>query len=98
MFHFVFKMFSIGNVSLPRAGIGAVSEQLAAKAESRGVDIRTNCAVDRVRVEQEDEGFTITTAGGRTIHTDKIVLATDVKSATHIVSSLQGYDEIFDID
>ena len=98
MFHFVFKMFSIGNVSLPRGGIGAVSEQLAAKAESLGVDIRTNFAVDRIRVEKEEEGFTITTLGGRTIHADKIVLATDVKSATRIVSSMEGCDEIVDID
>ena len=98
MFHFIFKMFSIGNVSLPRAGIGAVSEQLTAKAESFGVDIRTNCAVDRVRVEQEEEGFAISTVGGRTIHADKIVLATDAKSATRIVSSMEGYDEIVNFD
>ena len=98
MFHFVFKMFSIGNVSLPRAGIGAVSEQLAVKAENFGVDIRTSCGVDRIRVEQEEKGFAIATADGRTIHADTIVLATDIKSATRIVMSMEGYDDIFDFD
>jgi len=98
MFHFVFKMFSIGNVSLPRRGIGAVSEQLAAKAESCGVDIRTNCAVDRIRVEQEEEGFTITTMDNRAVHADNIVLATDVKSATRMISSMEGHHDMVDFD
>mmetsp|Transcript_25627 Transcript_25627/g.74142 ORF Transcript_25627/g.74142 Transcript_25627/m.74142 type:complete len:331 (-) Transcript_25627:1572-2564(-) len=99
MFHFVFKMFSIGNVSLPRGGIGAVSEQLATKARSCGVDIRTNYAVERIRVEQqEEEGFAITAKGGRTIHAEKVILATDIKSATRMVLSMEADHEIVDFD
>ena len=99
MFHFVFKMFSVGNVSLPRRGIGAVSEQLAAKAKSLGVDIRTNCAMETIRAEQEEEeGFTVTTQNGRKIHAEKVILATDVKSATHMILSLTGNDQIADFD
>ena len=99
MFHFVFKMFSIGNVSLPRRGIGAVSEQLAAKAKSLGVDIRTNCVVETIRAEEEEEeGFTVTTQNGRKIHAEKVILATDVKSATHMILSLAGNDQIADFD
>eukprot|EP00448_Togula_jolla_P037938 CAMPEP_0170641528 /NCGR_PEP_ID=MMETSP0224-20130122/40818_1 /TAXON_ID=285029 /ORGANISM="Togula jolla, Strain CCCM 725" /LENGTH=280 /DNA_ID=CAMNT_0010972131 /DNA_START=115 /DNA_END=954 /DNA_ORIENTATION=- len=51
MFHFVFKMFSVGSACLPAGGMGAVAKQLEENAAKAGVEIRVGKAVSSLRVE-----------------------------------------------
>jgi len=93
MFHFVFQMFSIGSVSLPRNGMGAVADQLAEKARSVGVDVRTNHPITAIR--QLDNGdFEVRIQGASSLVAQKVILATDVSRTQTLLSTLEGYESI----
>ena len=100
MFHFVFKMFSEGEAALPRAGIGAVAEQLTAKAARGGpgpgleVEIRTDspvASISVVRGEAKDDGdgpaeFEVQVEGGPSVRAESVIVAADVRAARRLLS------------
>ncbi|MGJ8685515.1 MAG: NAD(P)/FAD-dependent oxidoreductase [Nonlabens sp.] len=67
MFEFVFKMFSIGNATIPAAGIQAIPQQMAAQLHGQ---IKLNTSV------QEVVGDTIHLSNGETIQSDYTIIAT----------------------
>ena len=91
MFTFVFKMFSDGSATLPEEGMGAISKQLATKATSAGVDIRTNNAVSRIC--KEKAGFKIKCSGGD-IMAKSIIVATDGPAARKLIATIDGMKDL----
>ena len=87
MFSFVFKMFSDGAATLPADGMGTISKQLAAKATSVGVDIRTNNVVSRI--SKEKSGFKIECSGGDII-SKSVIVATDGPTARKLLATVDG--------
>ena len=87
MFSFVFKMFSDGAATLPEDGMGAISKQLAAKAISAGVDIRTSHAVSSIR--KEKSGFKIKCSSGDII-SKSVIIATDGPTARKLILTVDG--------
>ena len=94
MFSFVFKMFSEGSASLPRGGIGAVAEQLKTKAESVGVDICFDQAVETIEQNSgESPAFTVYT--GDTAWTcDSLIVATEGDAACKLISQINGFESL----
>ena len=84
VFRYTFAMLSRGKTAVPAAGMGAIPEQLAARAREAGATIETGTAVtgvdggadsgDEVTVETEDE----------TVTADAAVVATDPKGAREL--------------
>ncbi len=73
MLEFVFTMFSAGRAALPALGMQAIPEQIAAKLPTG--TIRLN---QRVReLTTEDDGVSMGTASGETLHARSVVIATD---------------------
>lgn len=68
MFEFVFKMFSTGSALLPKKGIQAIAQQLAAQIPVENIQLNT--AVQSV------VGDTITLENGTQIKADYVILAT----------------------
>jgi phytoene dehydrogenase-like protein len=65
--------------ALPQGGLGALSEALAASARSAGVTIRTDAAVQRIRVER-DRAVGITLVSGESISAGLVVSNADPKT------------------
>jgi phytoene dehydrogenase-like protein len=99
MFHFVFKMFSEGAAALPAKGMQAVSDQLAQKCTTAGVDIRLQQSVHKIGQSSAAEsagGYTIELLDdSTTIHAKSIIVATDGKVATKLIGD--GLDEFASI-
>jgi len=81
MFEFVFKMFSMGNATIPAKGIQEIPKQLAARLPSGS--IRLNAEVQQV------VGNQITLKDGTQLHSDYTVIAGD---ASKLVPNLAGSD------
>ena len=87
VFEYTFKSLSEGRIAVPAAGIEAVPEQLADRAEAAGASIRCG---DRVEsITDRGGGVTVETASG-TVDADAVVVATDPKEAAR----LTGVDAI----
>ena len=69
MFHFVFRMFSLGDACLPAAGMEAIPHQLASELPDGSV--RLNARV----VGVQSDGAEL--ASGERIAADAVVVATD---------------------
>ncbi|AZQ44336.1 protoporphyrinogen/coproporphyrinogen oxidase [Nonlabens ponticola] len=67
MFEFVFKMFAIGNATLPAKGIQAIPEQMASALPDSSIKLSTT--VERV------VGSQITLAGGEQLESDYTIIA-----------------------
>lgn len=67
-----------GQHSLPEAGIASLISALHAAAESHGVNIRTNSAVERIVIEGDERGQR---CGGVRLHTGESISATKVVSS-----------------
>ena len=76
-FKFLYRQFAAGDVVLPAAGMQAIPEQIAGHL-SPG-QIRLNTAVKRI------EGKIIHLENGEAIEADKIVLATDARTAAQLL-------------
>lgn len=74
MFAFVFRQFATAPASLPAAGIGAVTQQLA-----KGVDVTLNSPVSSIRDGR------VTFSDGAIIECDNIVVATDGPTAARLL-------------
>ncbi len=77
MFEFTFKMFSAGNATLPKNGMGAISRQLASRLEEG--TLRLGARVSEVRADG------VSLESGERIASDVVVVATDATSASRLV-------------
>jgi len=83
-FEFTFKMLSEGKTVVPADGMGAITRQLADRAESAGVTIETGTPVGAVHAGPSVE------IPGETVDADAVVVAADPKSSR----DLTGVDAI----
>lgn len=83
LFNFVMRMLATGQNCLPAGGIGAVSEQLAARLPEDGIMLNTKV----VSVERNDGGVLITLEGGETLQAGKVVVATEGPQAAILLGS-----------
>ena len=101
MFHFVMKMFAIGNVSLPTGGMQAVSNQLDARARNLGVDIHLDSRVVNITQYVFSSGgnnkldrfvVEVDSKEGDTRHVNArcVVIATDVGVASKLLGDISA--------
>jgi len=87
VFEYTFKMLSTGGTAVPADGMGAIPDQLAARARGAGVGIVTGTPVEAVTPEGDtgsgDEGVAIETPG-ETVTADAAVVATDPATAREL--------------
>ena len=81
VFRYTFSMLSRGATAVPADGMGAVSDQLAARAREAGVTIETGTEVSAV--DGASDGATVE-AGAETVDADAAVVATDPKRAREL--------------
>jgi phytoene dehydrogenase-like protein len=81
VFEYTFKMLSSGRISVPADGMGAIPEQLAARAREAGATIHTDATVESL--EWGDEGVALD-VDGETVEAAAAVVATDPASATEL--------------
>ncbi len=74
---FVFRMFSLGDATLPSAGMGAIPRQLASQLPAGAV--RLNCRVDRF------EGHDVILASGERLSSRIVVVATEAPLARQLL-------------
>ena len=77
MFEFVFRMFSLGEATLPSDGMQSIPQQLAARLPSETVQLRT--AVDAV----SDDGVRL--SSGEKVLAGAVVVATDATRAQQLL-------------
>jgi len=81
VFRYTFAMLSRGKTAVPAAGMGAIPEQLAARAREAGATIETDTRVSGV----EGQGDEVTLElDGETVTADVAVVATDPKTAREL--------------
>lgn len=78
VFQYTYKALSDGKVGLPADGMGAIPEQLAARAREAGARIELGRGVEAVQAD--DSGATVT-VGSETVDSDGVVVATDPHAA-----------------
>jgi phytoene dehydrogenase-like protein len=93
VFEYTFEMLSTGGTAVPAGGMGAIPDQLAARAREAGVEVVTGTPVEAVTPEGDtgsgDEGVAVETPG-ETVIADAAVVATDPATARE----LTGVDAI----
>jgi phytoene dehydrogenase-like protein len=86
MFHFVFKMFTVGAAALPKWGMQAVADQLGEKAQQLGVNIQCGWSVESIH--QRDGKFAVNAKSHEEtiqLQAKSIVLVTNEKVAHHLL-------------
>ncbi|RNJ26678.1 NAD(P)/FAD-dependent oxidoreductase [Halosegnis longus] len=78
VFQYTYKALSDGKVGLPADGMGAIPEQLAARAREAGARIELGRGVEEVQAD--DSGATVA-VGSETVEADGVVVATDPHAA-----------------
>jgi phytoene dehydrogenase-like protein len=90
MFHFVFKMFTLGSASLPKGGMQTVADQLGKKARSLGVDMFCDTSVRSI--QQKDGKFTVNfnnqVVGTTQLCAKSVILATNERVANQLLSNI----------
>ena len=97
MFSFIFKMFSEGSATLPEGGMKAIADQLAKKAESLGVEIRTEHPVTSISYVEDDEQakFIVEcTRNNEFFETSSLIVATDGQIAQKLLSNIKGFESL----
>ncbi|QLH79408.1 FAD-dependent oxidoreductase [Halosimplex rubrum] len=86
VFRYTFSMLSRGNTAVPADGMGAISDQLAARARDAGVSVETGTEVTAVEgaASEGAAGGATVEAGGETVDADAVVVATDPKRAREL--------------
>ncbi|KAL7471711.1 hypothetical protein ACHAXS_012012, partial [Conticribra weissflogii] len=95
MFHFVFRMFTLGSASLPAGGMQSVSNQLGNKAENLGVKIECNSPVLSLEDDDSNERFLMWVKSHNNPETKRVVKASSVVIATDEMISrrlLENFD------
>ena len=78
VFEYTFKMLAQGTAAVPADGMGAITDQLAARARDVGVAVETGTEVSSLTMAED--GVQVR-AGGETVRPDGVVVATDPKQA-----------------
>jgi protoporphyrinogen oxidase len=78
VFEYTFKMLSEGRIGVPAAGMGAIPDQLAKRAEMAGATIETEGTVSSVESSSSEAVLTV---DGETVVADAAVVATDPPTA-----------------
>ncbi|MBP1986945.1 NAD(P)/FAD-dependent oxidoreductase [Halolamina salifodinae] len=81
VFEYTFRAMSLGSIVVPAEGMAAIPAQLAERARSAGVDVRTGVAVEDLDVEGQRVRLA-TEAGDRAF--DAAVVATDPPTAREL--------------
>jgi phytoene dehydrogenase-like protein len=87
VFEYTFKTLANGEIAVPAAGMGAISDQLADRAQAAGASITLDTTVEEI--DATDEGATAS-LDGETSSADAVVVATDPRTAR----DLTGLDGI----
>jgi phytoene dehydrogenase-like protein len=77
VFRYTFKMLSEGDTAVPADGMGAIPEQLAARARAADAHLETGTRVEGL------EGAALD-LGGETVEVDAVVVATDPRAAERL--------------
>ncbi|WP_318566831.1 NAD(P)/FAD-dependent oxidoreductase [Salinigranum marinum] len=83
VFEYTFRMLGDGSTAVPADGMGAIADQLAAKARAAGADVRTGATVEAV--DGDGDGATVH-ADGETVDVDAVVVATDPRTAGELTA------------
>lgn len=81
MLEFVFRMFSTGDAALPAGGMGAIAEQLAAGLPPGSLRLQAPA----VKIT----GGAVELASGELVRANAIVVATDERSASHLLPEIK---------
>jgi phytoene dehydrogenase-like protein len=84
MFEFIFRMFSIGEASLPAAGMGAIAQQLAARLPRNVIRLRQRA--------EKVAPYVVTLASGEEVRAKAVVVATDNVAAAEFITGLRPLD------
>jgi phytoene dehydrogenase-like protein len=88
-------MFSEGSAMLPAGGMGAVSDQLVGKAQTAGVDLRTNLPVSRVTQNSDDGSWMVeSSTKQQRFHANSVIVATDGQVAQRLLSHVDGFESL----
>ena len=85
MFHFVFKMFTVGSAALPKKGMQAVADQLGEKARRLGVDV--HCCASVTNIQKSGDRYSIDIDSKPTVYTKSIVMAANERVAQRLLSN-----------
>lgn len=85
MFHFVFKMFTIGSAALPKKGMQAVADQLGEKARRLGVDV--DCCAAVTNIKKSEDLYSIEINSKPSVHTKSIVMAANERVGQSLLSN-----------
>ena len=88
MFHFVFKMITVGAAALPKWGMQAVADQLGEKVQQLGVNIQCGWPVESIH--QRDGKFAANPKSHEEtiqLQAKSIVLATNEEVAHHLYAT-----------
>jgi phytoene dehydrogenase-like protein len=83
MFLFTYKMLAAGRTIVPKDGMGAIAQQLAARLPASSIRLGTR--VEGI-VEAEDRAVGVALPGGEEMQSDAVVIATDAPTAHRLTS------------
>ena len=86
LFDYIFKALSMGPIAVPSAGMGAISEQLAARARTAGATIHTG---RRVREVTPGGDHAVVTTDGEQRRVDAAIVATDPQTTASLLPSTE---------
>lgn len=81
VFEYTFKTLAEGEIVVPARGMGAITDQLADRAQRAGASISLDTAVEEI--DADAQGATID-LGGETLSADAVVVATDPRTAREL--------------
>ncbi len=81
MLYFAMKMLASGQIVIPEQGMGAITDQLAAKLPRHAIRLQTR--VEGI-VEADGRAVGVTLTGGEEMQGDAIVVATDAQAAERL--------------
>src|SRR5450432_2723615 len=84
MFEFLFRMFSIGEASLPADGMGAMAQQLAARLPQNSIRLQQRA--------EKIKPYAVTLASGEEVRAKAVVVATDQVAGAQFVPGLRPLD------
>jgi phytoene dehydrogenase-like protein len=91
MFLFVYKMLASGQTVIPERGIGAITEQLAAKLPAQAIRLETR--VEGI-VEADGRAVGVTLTGGEEMQAEAVIIATDLPSAFRLLGQQPPSDGV----
>ncbi|KAL7490061.1 hypothetical protein ACHAW6_015801 [Cyclotella cf. meneghiniana] len=90
MFHFIFKMFTLGSVALPARGMQAVADQLGEHASGLGVHVQCGRSACSIQQHLRDGTFLLevkSEEGKSKCHAKSIIIATTQHAASSLLSN-----------